>query len=238
MTILERVRENEGLLTDMRRHLHEHPELSGRETETLLYVRQKLEQFGVRHTEVRHGGIVAEVGREGGRCVMLRADLDALPVPENDHNLKGPKGAVSKNAGVSHACGHDGHTAMLLVAAKVLQEMEDSLEGKVYLAFERGEEAGLNARYLLRHFEQNDIRFDAVYGTHLLSTFEGGKISVEPGGVMAGSVFYRITLTGRGGHGSRPDLAVNPIDCFHLFYSGLTALRMKYISPFETLTVS
>lgn len=239
MDFLKQAMEQKDLLIAMRRHLHENPEVSDKEYNTLEYVKGKLGEFGLEYLEVKNGGIVAWVGDEKkGKTVMLRADLDALPVLESPENLKGKRECCSKIDGVMHACGHDGHTAMLLVAAKILKGMEDKLKGKVYLVFERGEEATGNIKYLLRYFQENNITFDAVYGTHLLSTYETGKFSVEPGGVMAGAFVFNYKIIGRGGHGSRPDLSVSPIDCFVQIYNGINALRMKYVSPFNSLTFS
>lgn len=239
MNIFEQVKANEALLIEIRRHLHRHPELSGREDQTVAYVCAKLDEFGVRYTNVPRGGILAEIGDESrGRTVLLRADMDALPMQENPDNLKGPKVVVSENDGACHACGHDGHTAMLLVAAKLLKQMEGDLPGRVVLCFERGEETGAWVRYLFRHIQRTNMKIDAVYGTHLLSTYETGQLSMEPGGVMAGAVGFDIDIVGRGGHGSRPDLSISPIDCFNAFYNSLNALRMKYISPFESLIFS
>lgn len=239
MNILEKVKQNNELLVEMRRHLHENPEISDREVNTIAYIKEKLTEFGIEHEEVKHGGVVAWVGDENkGKTVMLRADCDALPMRENPNNLKGPKVCVSKNEGACHACGHDAHTSMLLVAGKVLKEMEAEVEGKIYLVFERGEEATGNIKYLLRYFQEKNLNFDAIYGTHVLSTYETGKFSIEPGGVMAGAFFFEVKIIGRGGHGSRPDLSVSPIECFNEIYNGMHTIRMKKISPFNSLTFS
>lgn len=239
MDILKNVLAHKDLLVEMRRHLHAHPELSSKEFETLEFVKGKLTEFGIQFEEIKNGGILAWVGDESkGKKVLLRADLDALPLQENPKNLSQEKVVVSQNDGVCHACGHDGHTSMLLVAGKVLKEMESELKGKVYLIFERGEEGTGNYKYILRHFAQQNLVFDAIYGTHLLSTYETGKFSVEAGGVMAGAFVFDVTIVGRGGHGSRPDLSISPIDCFVSFYNSLKEIRMNQVSPFESLTFS
>jgi amidohydrolase len=239
MDFLKTATANEALLIEMRRHLHENPELSDKEYNTIEYIKEKLTEFGVEFVEIKRGGILAHVGDASkGKTVLLRGDCDALPVPENPENLKGPKACISKIDGISHACGHDAHTAMLLGAAKILKEMESELKGIVYLVFERGEEATGNFKYIFRYFQENNFKFDAIYGTHTLSTYEAGKISLEPGGVMAGGVGFNIIIRGRGGHGSRPDLSISPIDCFSAFNMALNGLRLKYISPFEALCIS
>ena len=239
MDILKTATANEALLIEMRRHIHENPELSGKEFETIKYIKEKLTAFGVDFVEIKNGGILAHVGDVSkGKAVLLRGDCDALPVPENPDNLKEPKICISKVDGVSHACGHDAHTAMLLGAAKILKEMESKLKGIVYFIFERGEEGTGNFKYILRYFQENNMNFDAIYGTHTLATYETGKVSIEPGGVMAGSCWFDVIIRGRGGHGSRPDLSISPIDCFSAFNTALNGLRLKYISPFETLGIS
>jgi len=239
MDFLKTATANEALLIEMRRHLHENPELSDKEYNTIEYIKEKLTKFGVEFVEIKRGGILAHVGDASkGKTVLLRGDCDALPVPENPENLKGPKACISKIDGISHACGHDAHTSMLLGAAKILKEMESELKGIVYLVFERGEEATGNFKYIFRYFHENNMKFDAVYGTHTLATYETGKVSLEPGGVMAGSCWFDVIIRGRGGHGSRPDLSISPIDCFSAFNTALNGLRLKYISPFETLGIS
>lgn len=237
MDLLQIANQNKDALIEMRRHLHLNPEVSGKEFETLEYIKEKLTEYKVDYIEIKHGGILAWVGDETkGKTVLLRADCDALPMQENPCNLKGEKIVVSKVDGVCHACGHDAHTSMLIGTAKILKEMEDQLNGKVYLVFERGEEGTGNIRYIIRYFYENNLNFDAVYGTHVLSTFDTGKISVEPGGVMAGAALFTMKYTGRGGHGSRPDLSVNPMDCFNAFYTGFQSLRMRFASPYNSLT--
>ncbi len=239
MNVLDLVKNHEQEIIEIRRYLHENPELSGEEENTVKFIEDKLTSYGVKFTTVKKGGIICEFGDETkGPTVLLRADIDALPMQENPENLKGPRVCVSKFDGKCHACGHDGHTAMMLIAAKVLQPMEKDLAGRILIVFERGEEMGKGFQYLMRYLSEKAYKIDTTYATHLLSSFNSGQISIEPGGVMAASVGFGIIIHGRGGHGSRPDLSVSPIDCFNAFYNGLNALRMKYTSPFETLTFS
>ena len=239
MELLKEIKANEALMIEIRRHIHENPEVSGQEFKTLEYVKEQLDSFGITYTEISYGGILAEVGDASkGKTVLLRADLDALPLQENPENLKGPKVSVSKVDGACHACGHDGHTAMLLIAAKVLKAHEDELKGRVLFIWERSEEIGVYCKHILRYFQRQNIKPDAVYATHLLSTYDTGKISVEPGGVMSGAMSFNIDIVGKGGHGSRPDLSRSPIDCFSAFNMGLQALRLKYITPFDSLCIS
>lgn len=239
MDILRLVKENETYLIEMRRYFHRHPELSGKEEATVERISQELTELGVEHVVVPGGGILGFIeGAKPGKTVLLRADVDALPVPESENNAKGPKVAISENPGVCHACGHDAHTAMLLVAAKVLVEHKEEINGKVVLMFERGEEAIGCAVYLRRYIDVNKIHIDSSYGTHVYSMLESGKICLRAGPVMAGNYGFQVKISGKGGHGSRPDQSVSPIDCFVAVYAAMNAIRMRSVSPFNSLTFS
>ena len=137
-----------------------------------------------------------------------------------------------------HACGHDGHIAMLLGAAKILSSHREAIHGTVLLLFERGEENGGGIGYILAYMDRHGIRPDTVYGTHMSASLESGKVGVITGGAASTAMGFDITLHGRGGHGSRPDLAVNPVDCFVAIYNGLQAARLTKVTPFAPLTLS
>jgi amidohydrolase len=237
--ILRAARENEAFTVEVRRHLHRRPELTGLEFETLSYIRAQLDGFGILYTEVENGGILAELGDEGrGKTVLLRADIDALPIQENPRNLARERCVISENAGVQHACGHDAHTAMLLTAGKILKEQEDRIPGKVLLMFERGEEGGGNLRQLLDYIDAQGIRIDGAHAIHVRPGVPAGKIVAVPGPIMAGGAGFSVTLTGRGGHSSRPDLANSPLDCFTALYQAIKDIRLKHISPFDQFTLA
>lgn len=239
MDILKEVEENEEFLIAQRRYFHAHPEVSGKEYKTIEKLDEILTAEGIEHVVVPNGGILGFIrGEKAGKTVLLRADVDALPLMESPNNLKGPKVCVSENPGVCQACGHDGHTAMLLTAARVLNRHKEEMEGTVICMFERGEEFAGNVIHLYRYMQQNKLHIDSAYGTHLYAMLESGKISLRDGPVMAGAMGFNITIKGSGGHGSRPDQAVSPIDCFVAVYEGMNALRMRKISPFHSLTFS
>ena len=236
MDFLKQAKVYEKELIAMRRHLHENPEVSDKEFNTLDFIKGKLDEYKAKFVETR-GGLLVFLGDEAkGKTVLLRADIDALPLNEDPNNLKGPKDCISKIPNVCHACGHDGHTSMMLITIKMLKEVEADLKGRVIVAFERGEEMTNNYRHLFKYIFDNNVKIDTTYATHLYSAHKAGKISAEPGGVMASVMGYEVKISGKSGHGSRPDLANNPMDCFAAFHAGFMALRMKYITPFDLLT--
>ena len=251
---------DEQHLIDMRRHLHRHPELSGYETETVAFIARELENLGIPFEIVEKGGVVgwimgsgtkpdqdktgqgkADPGKTG--TVLLRADMDALPVQERKWNLKREKAVLSQTDGVSHVCGHDAHTAMLLSAAGILKTHRDRFSGTVYLCFERAEETcGPDQSYgykpLLQYFDQKGLHPDSCLALHVRPTLESGHICAESGPAYAGSFGFSIRIKGRGGHGSRPDEANNPLDCFTAFYQALQSVPLRSLSPFEKITFS
>ena len=240
MDIQKLVAAEEELLISLRRHFHEHPELSEQEFRTLEYIDERLDAWGIPNVEIPFGGIFATIDSgKPGRTILLRADIDALPIEESPTNLAGPKICVSQNPGVSHACGHDAHTAMLLVAAKILAEHKDEWCGKVICMFEQAEEMGdRGIRDLLPYLETNGIHIDACYGTHMMYSLPAGKVAVLPGAALAGAMFFCVKINGKSGHGSMPHLAKNPIDAFTTFDGELASYRMRSVAPNHMLTYS
>ena len=240
MDIIKLVRSEEKRIIEYRRYFHENPELAGLEDNTVAFICKELDSFGIPYVNVDKGGVLATIdsGKEG-KTLLLRADIDALPIEEDPCNFAGkPKPVVSKVKGVQHACGHDGHTAMLLVAGKILNEIKDQFVGKIILCFERGEEAAYNVRYLLDYMVKENIKIDAGFGMHISVQETNGEITIQSGPLMAGMMVFDIKLIGKGGHGSRPDQSSNPIDCFAAIHKGIADMRMTRINPFEPLTYS
>ncbi|MDR1300049.1 MAG: amidohydrolase [Oscillospiraceae bacterium] len=224
---------------EIRRRLHRNPELSDREFQTLEFIGMKLAEYGIEHIEVERGGILGFIGRHHENAnVLLRADIDALPIRENPRNLKRERAVISQNDGVQHACGHDAHTAMLLTAARILKENEGELNGGAIALFERGEEGTGNLRHLLRHIIGNGIGISAAHAIHVRPDISAGELMILDGPVMAGTAGFEATVRGRGGHSSRPDRANSPIDCFVAVYEALSAFRLRRVSPFEPFTFS
>ncbi|GAA6513061.1 M20 family metallopeptidase [Merdimmobilis hominis] len=241
MQITTLAKEVQPYVVEMRRYFHQHPELSNREDKTIQRIAQELTDMDIPYEEIPKGGILATIqGLDPGKgkTVLLRADIDALPVQEQPCNLSQPRVCQSQEDGVMHACGHDGHIAMLLGAAKILSSHREAIHGTVLLLFERGEENGGGIGYILAYMDRHGIRPDTVYGTHMSASLEPGKVGVITGGAASTAMGFDITLHGRGGHGSRPDLAVNPVDCFVAIYNGLQAARLTKVTPFAPLTLS
>ncbi len=221
----------------IRRHLHTYPEPTSREFNTVKLIMSELDKMGIPYENIRGGGVLGYIqGAKEGKTVLLRADCDALSMQEAPNNAKGPKVCVSKVDGVAHMCGHDSHVAMLLSAAKILNANKELLEGRVILSFERGEEGGYCVYYILKHIQEKGIRIDSCWANHIDTGLEVGQVAIDDGAVSSGSVTYDIALTGKGGHGSRPDLSNNPIDCFIAIMNCMKDLRMKHIRPDSPLT--
>ena len=234
--ILELGREFEGDVIRWRRELHRFPEPGGQEFCTAALVEEKAKALGL---EVLHAGecgriAILDTGKPG-KTVLLRADLDALPVPEHPENLRGARIVTSENPGYSHACGHDAHTAMLLGAMEILTELKDELCGRVVFCFESDEENGTGWPVQLPILEELGI--DACFAIHVLSSLQSGKISLQSGGRMCGMVAVDAQFVGKGGHGSRPDLSVNPVFAAAAALSNLAVAAANRITPGEVLTL-
>ena len=223
-------------LISWRRTIHRYAEPGGAEEKTAALVEKEAARLGL---PVLDGGqtsriAVLDTGRPG-RTVLLRADMDALPVPENPENLKGERCVVSENPGFSHACGHDAHTAMLLGAMELLSGMREALTGKILFCFESDEENGSGWPKLLPVLE--GLNIDRCFAIHVLSALEAGKISLQSGGRMSGMVAVDAEFVGRGGHGSRPDLSVNPVFAAAAALSNLAVAAANRITPGQVLTL-
>lgn len=220
-----------------RDYLHENPELSGREERTLQWIKEKLHSMEIPFTTVPHGGIVAVLdGVSPGKRLLLRSDIDALPVQENRCNLSKPKTVVSSIENVSHACGHDAHTSMLLGALQVLSDNRNQFCGQVVAVFEQGEEAAYGVFSILDYLAENFDGIDGCFAIHVNADVREGRLSVLPGYVMSGAFGFDVNLRGAGGHSARPDYCHNPIDCFVGIYNDLSGLRMRSTDPNDCVT--
>lgn len=213
-----------------RRYLHQHPELSGEEFETAAYIRKCLEELGIEILDYPAPNVVGFLkGTEGKKTIALRADIDALPIVEDGDK----PGYISKRPGVAHVCGHDGHTAILLAAAKWMAENRQEVKSNVLFLFQSSEEMLPSGAEKL--VAQGAIdQADAVFGLHLWQPFEKGKIGITYGAMMASADDYRIVIEGKGGHGSMPHETVDPIYiASHIIgaLQGIVGRRMNAIEP-------
>lgn len=235
--VLQEVLNLEEHVIEVRRFLHMNPEVGLQEKNTIQFVTNKLNELSIPFEVIENGGIIGFIeGKQPGKKLILRADLDALPMKESEYNLKQKKEVISKNDNAAHTCGHDAHTAMLLGAAKILSAHKELINGTIILAFEQAEEFGGGIFNLLTRL--NEINADGIWGIHLKSDLPAGKISVEPGPRMASGFGFKVVIDGKSGHGSRPDLSIAPLDCFTDFYQNLKSMRLSKLNPFEPLTIS
>ncbi len=221
-------------VVEWRRHFHENPELSNREEETAAYIAEYLESLGMEvKTGIAHTGVVGILeGSKDGPVVGLRADIDALPVKERtDVPFKSTKTTtyLGQEVGVMHACGHDTHIAMLMGAAKVLSDMKDELSGTVKFIFQPaeegsppGEEGGAELMVKEGVLENPDV--DVIFGQHINSKTEVGKIRYRPKGTMAASDRFVIKVKGKQTHGSTPWTGVDPIVTSAKIIEGLQSI--------------
>lgn len=221
---------------EMRRWFHENPELSMEEHESTKRVAEELDKMGIEYTIPDAGAKVGVIGvingGRPGKTIALRADMDALNVTEkNEVEYK------SKVDGKMHACGHDGHMAMLLGAAKILNEVKDELPGKIYLLFQPAEEIGQGAKYLMEYgnwYEETD----AFFGTHVWSELESGKVSLEAGERMAAADKFEITVHGKSGHGSLPNQTIDAVVVGSAIVMAIQSLVSRTYSPLDSVTVT
>ncbi|AML58637.1 M20 aminoacylase family protein [Serratia rubidaea] len=223
-------------LTALRRHLHQHPELSNVEQQTAALVADKLRQWGYQVTTGIGGyGVVGtlQVG-DGGKRLALRADMDALPIEESgDHAYR------SRQPGVMHACGHDGHTAMLLGAARYLAQSR-SFSGTLHLVFQPAEEVGSNsgAQRMIADGLFERFPCDAIFGMHNHPGYPAGTMMFRSGPFMAACDTITITLHGKGGHAARPHLAVDPLVAASSLVMALQTVVARNIDPTEAAVVT
>lgn len=219
-------------MVEMRRYFHENPEPSTEEYNTSAKIKEELDKMGISYVSAAGTGIIGTIqGGKPGKTVALRADMDALQVKE----CTGLPFA-SKKEGLMHACGHDGHIASLLGAAKILNEIKDEIQGTVKLFFQPAEETAWGAKKMIEEGALEGV--DGVFGIHIWADIELGKISVEAGPRMASTDLFRIKVTGKGGHGSLPHQGVDAVVAGSAIVMNLQSIVSREISPLETAVVS
>ena len=208
MAILNSIAGFENDMAKWRRHLHQNPELGRDCYKTAEYIQERLKEFGITeiHTGYASTGIVAIIeGQTSGRTIGLRADMDALPITENTGMPYS-----SKNEGVMHACGHDGHTTMLLGAARYLSETRN-FSGRVALIFQPDEEATGGAEVMVEEGILEQFEIEEVYALHNIPGHDVGVMYTRPGPIMAGADSFNVEIQGKGGHAAYPHEVKDPI---------------------------
>jgi amidohydrolase len=223
-------------LVALRRDLHEHPELAFEEVRTAAIVAQRLDRLGLQvQTGVAKTGVVGLLrgnpGKPEGKTIAIRADMDALPIHElNEIDYR------STVAGKMHACGHDGHTAILLAVADILSKRRAELTGRVKFIFQPAEEGRGGAEAMMKEGVMQGV--DAVIGLHLMSPYACGRVGVRAGAVFASADGLVLRVNGKGGHGAMPHEAVDPIVIAAYIITALQTLLSREISPFSPVVLS
>ena len=228
----ELAKEYKDYVLNMRREFHMNPEPSLQEYETSKRIKAELEKDGIECEIVADTGVVATIhGANSGKTVALRGDIDALAVIEQTG-----KEYASKVHGLMHACGHDSHGAMLLGAAKVLNRMKDEINGTVKLFFQPGEEVGKGAAAMVAEGALEGV--DGVMGIHISSDMPVGTINADPGPRMASADCFKVTITGKGGHGARPEQCIDAVVVGAATVMNLQSIVSRELSPFDPVVVT
>ncbi|MBD2743214.1 M20 family metallopeptidase [Coleofasciculus sp. FACHB-1120] len=223
------------MLVELRRRLHQRPELGFREHLTAELVSQKLQEWGIKHeTGIANTGIVATItGNKPGKVLAIRADMDALPIQEeNDVPYR------SQHDGVMHACGHDGHTAIALSTAYYLSEHRDDFAGTVKIIFQPAEEGPGGAKPMIEAGVLQNPQVDGIIGLHLWNNLPLGTVGVRTGALMAATEGFRCTIQGKGGHGAIPHQTVDSILVSAHIVTALQTIVARNVSPLESAVVT
>ena len=235
MPIKNRIASFENEMISWRHHFHENPELAYKEFNTSKKVVELLREFGI--TEIEEGigktGVVATLENGTGKTIGLRADMDALPIFEENKNKK----YKSKCDGKMHACGHDGHTTMLLGAAKYLSETKN-FKGKVVLIFQPAEEGFAGAKAMIDDGLLERYPINEIYGMHNMPGLEAGVLAIESGPRLAAADNFVIEIIGKGAHGAMPSNSIDPIVCGASIIQNLQHIVSRNSDPKETLVIT
>jgi amidohydrolase len=218
----------------IRRAIHQRPEQGFKEFQTAALIRSKLKSYGVEHKPMCGTGTVALVkGARPGPTMLIRADMDGLPVLEEN---KVPY--VSKNKGVMHACGHDAHVAMALLAAKMLQKRRSSLRGSVKFMFQPAEEGPGGARPMIERGLLDKPRVDAAFAIHVWNDLPTGKVGVRSGPVFASADEFTMRIVGKGGHGAAPHQTIDPIAVAAQVVTACQNIVSRKVDPTKSAVVT
>jgi amidohydrolase len=237
MPVINRVAEFAEEIAGWRRHIHENPELGYEEVKTAAFVAEKLKSFGVDEIVTGMGktGVVAVIkGRKtgSGKVVGIRADMDALPIHEaTDVPYK------SRNPGKMHACGHDGHTAMLLGTAKYLAETRN-FDGTAVMIFQPAEEGGGGGEAMVKEGLMERFGVQEVYGLHNMPGIPVGAFAIRTGPAMAAADRFDILIEGKGGHAARPHDCIDPVVAASQLVTALQTIASRTVDPLDSVVVS
>lgn len=232
--ILDKARSKENKIIELRRTLHQHPEIAHKEFETQKILVEHLEPLGVEIKKMAGTGLIATIkGEDKGKTVALRADMDALPIrEENDVPYK------SLNDGFMHACGHDAHMSMAYGAALILNDLRDNLKGNIRLIFQPAEEEGTvgGAKPMIEEGALDGV--DYILGMHVWPELPEGKLGYRSGPFFAAADTIHIEINGKGGHGAKPDMAVDPIMISAKVIDALHTISSREIDPLEPFVIT
>lgn len=232
LKVADKVREQKEEIISLRRMFHQYPELSSEEYKTAERIIEQLEAYGIPYKRIGVTGVVGMIeGATPGKTLMLRADMDALAVQEDS-----PVPYASKIDGIMHACGHDGHMATLLVAAKILNGMKDEISGTIVLNFQPAEETVEGALVMIEGGVLEGV--DAAFGIHIWNDIEVGKVSIEAGPRMAASDIFKIKVTGKGGHGALPHQCIDPVLVAANIVTNLQSIVSRNMNPNDAVVVT
>lgn len=227
------VKKYEEEMIAFRRDLHQHPELQWEEFRTTQKVADEMDKLGIPYRKTEPTGLIAElVGGKPGKTVVLRADMDALPVQELNEGLA----YKSLEDGKMHACGHDAHTAMLVTAAKALKEIQADIKGTIRFIFQPSEENAAGAKAMV---EQGAVEgVDNVFGIHIWSQIPVGKVSCVVGSSFASADIFTIDFIGRGGHGAMPNACIDATMVASAFVMNVQAIVSRETHPLDPVVVT
>lgn len=222
-------------LVSDRRYFHTHPELSFQELNTMNYICNRLDDLGISYQkEISKTGVLAEIqGKGPGKCLLIRADMDALELDE-----KGDAPYKSQNTGVMHACGHDAHTAILLNTCQVLYSLRDEWNGTIKFVFQPGEETTGGAQPMIDYGILENPKVDVCVALHMDTDLNTGTVRVKKGAMYASPDDFRIIINGKGGHGAEPQNAIDPIVIASQIITQLQTIVSRGMDPFDEAVVS
>lgn len=232
--INNKVEEIQEDLVKWRRKIHQNPEIGFQEVDTSNFIAEKLEDFNIPYERVCKTGIVGLIkGGKPGETLAIRADIDALAMEEKNNVVY-----KSKNKQAMHACGHDGHTTILLGTAKVLSEMSENIEGNIKLLFQPAEEGPGGAKPMIEAGVLNDPEVNYMLALHINPDIEKNMVGIKEGKMMAAPDIFEITIKGKGAHGAHPEQGVDPISIGAQIVLGLQHIKSREFNAHRPLVIS